>query len=59
MRRLFEGRLIWKLDATKNCSNYGLIIFCFKTFDFDYILASALIPSRYLLTSLSQMGRLL
>ena len=65
MQQLFEGgaylrmALIWKLDMTKNCINYGLIIFDVKlteltSFDFDYIRATALTQGLHWLTFFSQ-----
>ena len=46
MRRLLEcdaylrAAFNWKLDSTKNCISYGIIIF--RSFDFDDIRAAAL-----------------
>lgn len=52
MRRLFEcdaylrAAFNWKLDATKNCISYGIIIF--RSFDFDDIRAAALLGAFFL-----------
>ena len=51
---------IWRLDATNNCFNWDISIFCITlteltSFDFDYIGAAVLILGQHLLTLLSQM----
>ena len=45
---------VWKLDATNNCINHGIIIFRIEltelmSFDFDYIRAVILITGRRLI----------
>ena len=67
MLRLFEGSaylraaLIWRLDAAKNCINFGSIIFRIKvteltSFDFVHIRATVLIRRRRSLTLFSKCG---
>lgn len=57
--RAMRAAFIWKLDATKNCYNYGIIIFDINqteltSFDSDYIRTLVLIQGQHLLTFLSQ-----